>query len=158
MLRRWEEVKDAARDELGSGQRAAAAVLLPVHDSPMDRARYIAIRHELTREWNPRSGIEQTLVDQMAQAWTMQLHWQEIATSRMLFEHRPLTPEEVEWELPRVNYVEAAEHATAMADRWNRMFLRQLRALRDMRRYSPVVVQNAGQVNVAQQQVNVAQD
>ena len=45
-----------------------------------------------------------------------------------------------------------------MVDRWNRMFLRCLRALRDMRRYMPpVVVNNPGPVNIAQQQVNVAE-
>jgi hypothetical protein len=50
------------------------------------------------------------------------------------------------------------ERAAAMADRFNRIFLRTLRALRDLRRYAtPVVVQNAGQVNVAGQQVNIAQ-
>ena len=43
-----------------------------------------------------------------------------------------------------------------MADRFNRLFLRTLRALRDLRRYAPpVIVQNAGQVNVGAQQVNV---
>lgn len=44
-----------------------------------------------------------------------------------------------------------------MADRWQKTFLRTLRALRDLRRYaSNVVIQNAGQVNLANQQVNVA--
>jgi hypothetical protein len=42
-----------------------------------------------------------------------------------------------------------------MAERFHRMFPRNVRALRDLRRY-PVVVQNAGQVNVGAQQVNVA--
>ena len=52
---------------------------------------------------------------------------------------------------------EAIEQAMAMGDRFNRIFLRTLRALRDLRRYAPtVVVQNAGQVNVGGQQVNVA--
>jgi len=37
------------------------------------------------------------------------------------------------------------------------MLIRVQRALRDQRRYSPTVtVQNAGQVNIGQQQVNVA--
>ena len=49
------------------------------------------------------------------------------------------------------------EEAAAMADRFHRMFLRTLRALRDLRRYGgPVIVQQAGQVNVGGQQVNVA--
>jgi hypothetical protein len=52
---------------------------------------------------------------------------------------------------------QAVEQAAAMADRYNRIFLRTLRALRDLRRYAPaVIVQNAGQVNVRGQQVNVA--
>jgi hypothetical protein len=44
-----------------------------------------------------------------------------------------------------------------MMDRYNRIFLRTLRALCDMRRHGgPVIVQKGGQMNVAQQQVNVA--
>jgi hypothetical protein len=43
-----------------------------------------------------------------------------------------------------------------MMDRYNRIFLRTLRALCDMRRHGgPVIVQKGGQMNVAQQQVNV---
>jgi hypothetical protein len=53
---------------------------------------------------------------------------------------------------------QALEQAGAMVDRFNRIFLRTLRALRDLRRGpQPVFVQSAGQVNVAQQQVNVGQ-
>jgi hypothetical protein len=61
------------------------------------------------------------------------------------------------WEPPRVSVFQVVEQAGAMVDRFNRIFLRSLRALRDLRRCPPpVVVQNAGQVNVGQQQVNVA--
>jgi hypothetical protein len=43
-----------------------------------------------------------------------------------------------------------------LAERFNGMFLRMLKALRELRRQAPgVVVQNAGQVNVAEQQINV---
>ena len=46
-----------------------------------------------------------------------------------------------------------------MADRYQRMYMRTLRQMRDLRRYSsPVMIENAGQVNVAAdggQQVNV---
>ena len=50
------------------------------------------------------------------------------------------------------------EQAAAMVDRFNRLFLRTLRALRDLRRYeAPVNVGMAGQVNIAGQQVNVPQ-
>jgi hypothetical protein len=56
-----------------------------------------------------------------------------------------------------VTGAQAIEQAGAMVDRFNRIFLRTLRALRDLRRGpQPVLVQNAQQVNVGQQQVNVA--
>ena len=46
--------------------------------------------------------------------------------------------------------------AANMADRFHKLFLRTLRALRDLRRYATtVMVQNAGQVNVGPQQWNV---
>jgi hypothetical protein len=61
------------------------------------------------------------------------------------------------WETPRVTEAQAVEQAGAMVDRFNRIFLRNLRALRDLRRCpQPIFVQNAGQVNVGQQQVNVS--
>ena len=60
------------------------------------------------------------------------------------------------WNPPRVSDSDAINQAAAMADRFNRIFLRSIRALRDLRRYSAtVIVQNAGNVNVAEQQVNV---
>ena len=62
------------------------------------------------------------------------------------------------WLPPRVTEAEAIEQAMGMAERWNRMFLRTLRALRDLRRYAAtVMIQNAGQVNIGGQQVNVAE-
>ena len=54
-------------------------------------------------------------------------------------------------------HAEAIEEAATMVDRWNRLFLRTLRQLRDLRRYTPsVVVGNVSQLNIAQQQMNVA--
>jgi hypothetical protein len=46
----------------------------------------------------------------------------------------------------------------AIAERWNRTLVRTLRALRDLRRYAPtVMIQNAVQVNLRGQQVNIAE-
>ncbi len=46
-----------------------------------------------------------------------------------------------------------------MEDRFNRLFLRTLRALADLRRRSqPVVIRRAGQVNVGRQQVNLTRE
>jgi hypothetical protein len=54
---------------------------------------------------------------------------------------------------------QSTEQAAAMVERFHRMYLRSFRALRDLRRYAPsVVVQNAGQVNVGGQQVNVSRE
>ncbi len=64
-----------------------------------------------------------------------------------------------EWNPPRISDSDAINQAAAMADRFNRIFLRSIRALRDLRRYSAtVIVQNAGNVNVAEQQVNVGNE
>ncbi len=152
--RRYGEVKEAALDQLRTGQRMAEAALYDAE--PWDTAQLLALRRELARGWDPASGIEQTLIDQMAQSYTMQLQWQAILTVRTSLQTRRRDEREARWEPPRVRDAEAVQQAAEMVDRWNRMFLRQLRALRDMRRYSPVVVQNAGQVNLAGQQVNVA--
>ena len=62
------------------------------------------------------------------------------------------------WRPPSVSANAAMDQAVAMAERFNRIFLRTLRALRDLRRYSPsVTIQSAGQVNIGGSQVNAAQ-
>src|SRR5262249_4988698 len=67
--------------------------------------------------------------------------------------------EEARWAPIRQSDADALDQAAAMMDRYNRVFLRTLRALREMRRHAgPVIVQNGGQVNLAQQQVNLASD
>lgn len=58
------------------------------------------------------------------------------------------------WIAPRLTESEALREAAEMVDRWNRMYLRVLRQLRDLRRYNPpVVVNNGGQVNIGEQQI-----
>jgi hypothetical protein len=50
----------------------------------------------------------------------------------------------------------AVEQAAKLMDRFNRIFMRTLRMLKDIRRHTAtLVVQNAGQVNVADQQINL---
>jgi hypothetical protein len=57
---------------------------------------------------------------------------------------------------PRVTTFQAVEQAASMVDRFDRMFMRALRQLRDLRRYMPtVLVQHAEQVNVSEQQLNI---
>ena len=55
---------------------------------------------------------------------------------------------------------EASIFRTPMADRWQRMYFRAIRSLRDWRRYTPqVTINNPNQVNIATdggQQINVS--
>jgi hypothetical protein len=63
------------------------------------------------------------------------------------------------WRPPRVAKADATEQAAAMVDRFHRIMMRTLRALRDLRRYSSkVVVQNAAQVNIGDKQINVTEE
>jgi hypothetical protein len=163
----WERIKTAARDELASGHRVAR--VLECNGSPWERAQFLVIRAAFREEWQPRGGIEGALVDQMALAhacyleWMSRLHVQVNGENIQAAQRRKIG---VSPEALRLTVAEALDHAAAMADRFHRQFLRALRGLRDLRRYTPtVVVANAGQVNVSAgpqlnlgaQQVNIAE-
>jgi hypothetical protein len=162
----WERIKAAARDELDSGHRAAHTVEWT--GGPWERAQFLAIRAAFHAECQPRGGIEAALVDQMAQAHTMYLRWThefhiQASTESSREDHK--RKHDGYWQPPRIDTAAALDQSAAMTDRFHRLFLRSLRALRDLRRYTPtVMVANAGQVNVSAgpqvnlgaQQVNVA--
>ena len=58
---------------------------------------------------------------------------------------------------PRQADVQTRDDAIKNADRFQRMFMRTLRALRDLRRYAAkITIHNEGQVNIGQNQVNQA--
>jgi hypothetical protein len=134
-LRRWGEVKEAALEAVRSGD-CAAAYLVGNDPRMWQRALFLAIRQELADGWQPRNGIERQLIDMMAQAQVAVFYWQQQA-------------------LDANSLAEAAE-AAAMVDRFHRIFVRNLRALCDLRKAPlAVVVQNlGGQVNLGQQQLN----
>jgi hypothetical protein len=157
--RRWGEVRQEAMDELRSGHRAARATEGYTSDL-WQRARFLAVRDDLTDAWQPRNGAERQLIDMMAQAQATMLFWQERLAVRAsvepLHEHRDVE-ERGGWTPPRVSEHQATEQAAGMVDRFHRMYLRTLRTLRDLRRGPPpVVVQNARQVNVAGSQLNLS--
>jgi hypothetical protein len=153
-LRRWEEVKAEALAELRSGHRAAKTMEGCASDC-WRRAQFLAVRRDLTEAWQPRNGLERQLLDMLAQAQTAQLRWLGTLSLRCTTASLRKPPRGT-WEPLTVADAEAVEQAAGMVDRFNRIFLRTLRALRDLRRQAPgVVVQSAGQVNVAEQQVNV---
>jgi hypothetical protein len=156
-LERWEEVKRAARGEVATGQRAARA--LEGYDSHCwSRARFLAVRAELTAAWRPRTAVEQHLIDQLAQWQSLTWYWLEKATAYSEMEstgaRRPPSPTGPP-DLPRLDRVAAVDRAVQMTDRFHRLYLRTLRALQDLRRLRPVVVRAGGQVNIGHQQVNV---
>jgi hypothetical protein len=154
----WERIQRDAHAELVSGHRAAKA--LEYWGSPWTRAQFLALRTALMDQWQPANGIERVLIDNLAQAQSMYLEWLELLHQRTSTEatsERSKIEREQRWEPPRLHYAEAIEEAATMVDRWNRLFLRTLRQLRDLRRYTPsVVVGNVNQLNIAQQQMNVA--
>lgn len=173
----WELIKREAALEFESGHRAAAA--LEPADYMTDcwnRASYLGLRESLCEEWRPKGGIELTMIDAIAQAWLMLQHWTEQSVRRSKTEPRQenyqfLKWKEWEkranhkqwndgvWDIPFVSEQAAIEHAAQMADRWQRMYFRAIRNLRDWRRYTPqVTINNANQVNIAAdggQQINV---
>jgi hypothetical protein len=156
VLELWARVKQEASEELASGHRAALA--LNDGSGPWERAQFLAIRDAFIDEWNPRGGIEVALIDQMATAHAQYLGWLERLQAERA--NRSLTAaingrQTSQYEPPRVTSAEAVEEAAAMAERFQRVFVRAIRTLRDLRRFTPsVVVQNAGQVNVAAVQTN----
>jgi hypothetical protein len=156
-LESWGRVLDEASDELASGHRAAKA--LDFDSGPWDRAQFLAIREAFVEEWQPRGGVELALIDQMATAHAQYLFWLERLNQEGV--SRALRPANAArrkplYEPPRMTSAEAVEEAAAMAERFQRLFVRALRALRDLRRHAPpVVLAGPGsQVNVGQQQVN----
>jgi hypothetical protein len=157
-VRLWEEICDAALGEVQGKERAAKAVEAWGSDA-WQRAQFLALCRELEDGWRPQSGVERQLLDTMAQAQSSFLYWLNMLTQYTTFSANTADRNEGKWAPPRVSEAEAVDQAAAMADRFNKMFLRTLRALRDLRRYTPatVMVQNAAQINVGSQQVNMAE-
>ncbi|MGE3511473.1 MAG: hypothetical protein AB7N65_21595 [Vicinamibacterales bacterium] len=153
----WERVKAEASDELTSGHRAAEAICWD--DSPWQRARFLAIRQAFVHEWLPRGGIELTLIDQMAQAHSLYLEWIERAHMQASLEgarQQREIGERGRWQARTLGTAETLDQSAQMAERWQKLFVRALRALRDLRRHAPpVVLAGPGsQVNVGHQQIN----
>lgn len=174
----WEMIKREAAREFESGHRAAAAFEPADYmTDAWNRASYLGLRESLCEEWQPKGGIELTMIDSIAQAWLMLQHWTEQSVKRSKTEPRRENHQFYEWkqwnkranpkqwidghwDVPLITEKEAIEHAAQMADRWQRMYFRAVRNLRDWRRYTPqVTINNPQQVNIAAdggQQINVS--
>lgn len=158
-LEKWEAVKQAARDELTSGFRTADIAGESL--KPYDRARFIALHEQLVEGWQPRNGVEHSLVDMLAQAYSLYQYWTQIAHARAVGTAEETREEDRRtgyWPRPKQDAADAIEQAQRLADGYHRQYMRTLRQMRDLRRYAPqVIVNNGGQVNVGGQQVNVVQ-
>jgi hypothetical protein len=137
----WKLLKQEARKEFLSGHRAAKiSETAEWQREPWKRARYLAIRDSFVEEWQPRGGIELAMIEMMAQAFSDYLFWGEKVHERSTTDAKYLYSSEEErriaearghWLPPRVGEQNAIEHAMQMMDRYNRLFLRTLRQLRD---------------------------
>ena len=172
----WERAKVEGRAEFESGH-LAANITFPVGymKGLWNIARYLGVRESFIDDWQPKGGIEVALLDMMVQAYFKWQYWLEQTVMRSETESRKEHHEYQKWKQwnektknaeswddgywfpPYVSEQNALEHAVQMADRFNRIFMRTLRQLRDLRRYSPVTINNPQQVNIGEQ-VNVANE
>jgi hypothetical protein len=175
--RLWELIKREGQKEFTSGH-LSANITFPVGymKEVWNIARYQGVRSTFIAEWVPKGGIELSLIDIMTQSYFQWQYWVEQTVKRSQTEVRREHPEYTEWmnrrerefrrqgwtdghwSQPYVSEQEAIEHAVQMADRWNRIYMRTLRQLRDLRRYTPVSITNVSQVNIAAaggKQINV---
>ncbi len=174
----WERVKREARKEFESGH-LAANISFPVGymKGVWNIARYIGVRESFIADWQPKGGIEVSLIDMLTQAYFQWQYWLEETVKRSQTREREEHPDYSEWKTrrikmnekmgfveggywlrPTVTEEQALDQAIQIADRWNRIFMRTLRQLRDLRRYSPVTINNPNQVNIASEggkQVNI---
>lgn len=176
--RLWETIKEEGRSEFESGH-LAANTMSPVHymKQAWNIAKYLGVRESFINDWQPQGGIEVSLIDMLAQTFFQWQYWLEETIKRSQTEPRREHHEYQKWKEwnertknahswqegywfpPYVHEQAAIEHAVQMADRFNRIYMRTLRQLRDLRRYAPVTINNPNQVNITSdggQQVNIS--
>ena len=131
----------------------------------MDHIRLVAywagIALNCAKKIRVERGIESGMVEMLSISYTLQMYWSTVAHERAIRTHDRQRDQVQRYELngwksPYQSEADAVDQAHRLADGYNRQFLRVLRQLRDLRRYAPVVIQNAQQVNVGNQQLNVS--
>jgi hypothetical protein len=158
-LAAWERIKDAARRELRSGHRTAQS--LEWGGTPWDRARFVAIHDALREDWQPRGGIESVMVDLLAQNLNVYLRWTERLTMSAESQCRSedvKLKQEGYWMPPRVSEANWLRWCADQAEAAHRRFLATLKTLQELRRLPGVTITTAAQVNIGQQQVNLARN
>jgi hypothetical protein len=166
--RLWELIKKEGRAEFESGHLAANTMFpVPHMKQAWNIARFLGVRESFIDDWNPQGATEVALIDMLAQTYFQWQYWLEQVVLRSETRPRSEHPDYVEWKqwneekkktqswsegywFPQyVAEQSAIDHAVQTADRFNRIFMRTLRQLRDLRRYSPVTINSPQQVNIA---------
>ena len=171
----WQHLKNEAIRELGTGTRASRTLERPINGRPYERAQFAALVLSLRDALAPRNMLDELLIQQMASAYDLHLRWQTLAVHRVeegvwqgerdrrraLEQLSPAQRERYQsdtgWLPPRIAETEALDQAVLMADRYQRAFIRLMKAYRDQRRLVGALVVAGGQVNIGEQQVNVEQ-
>ena len=112
---------------------------------------YLAMRDGLIEEWKPRGASEFILIDQMTQAYVMQLHWAEEAMRRAQTEPRVESYDYRQWkeyrkaeakahqwdaghwDIPYQHQAEAVEQAFWLVELCQKSFQRAARQLANIR-------------------------
>ena len=148
----WRAIRLEARDEFFSGHYGARPFeALESHHEVFRRAQYLAVRDGLIEEWRPRGASEFILIDQMTQAYVMQLHWAEEAMRRSQGEPRVESYdyrqwkeyrkaeakahqwEAGHWDIPYQHQADAVEQAFRLVDLCMKGFQRAARQLANIR-------------------------
>jgi hypothetical protein len=151
----WESIKRAAIDYLSSGQFGVDCA--GRDETPFERGIVAGIRNRFVEAWKPKDAIEMGMVEMLVQAFISYHRWLMAANVMANREYEAAKKSEKDrygeygrWDTPRLDAAEAIDRALVMADRFNKLFLRTLRQMRDLRRYaSPVTINNPKQVNIA---------
>ena len=171
----WQHLKNEAVQELVTGFRVARSLEPSVTSRPYERAQFKVMLDQLRSSLAPRDGLEELLIQQMASVLELNLRWQRLVVQRMETEAwqgerdkrqmlNSMTPAQREryqkaegWVPARMTDAESLEQAVMMADRYQRAFLRLMKAFRDNRRLFRALVVAGGQVNIGERQINVKQ-
>jgi hypothetical protein len=154
----WNVIVQGAGDYVDSGRFAAENAGSTVRQ-PWKRALFNALRVDFQNAWEPRNAIEAAMVDMLVQNYWGFQWWNKTAMQISENYHRAIEDEDGDrqWRPPSISASTALQESMQMIERFNRLFMRTLRQMRDLRRY-PITIANAGQVNIAAdggQQVNV---
>ncbi|HYP02288.1 MAG TPA: hypothetical protein VER76_19005 [Pyrinomonadaceae bacterium] len=148
----WKAIRLEARDEFLSGHYGARSfeVMSWQHEA-WRRAQYLAVRDGLIEEWKPRGASGFILIDQMTQAYVMQIHWTEVAMTRAHGEPRTESYEfrqwqerrkiedrvhqwnRGDWDIPYQHQAEAIEQAFRLVELCQKSFQRAARQLANIR-------------------------